>query len=61
MNEEEKKRVAEVIADLVNLAETAMHQANSDGAMYEIQGELEDAVEVYAELTGTVLRTQGLN
>jgi hypothetical protein len=31
------------LEDLVSLAEAAMHEANNDGAEYDIDGELDDA------------------
>lgn len=37
-------RLARCLDDLAGIAEDAMNQANRDGAEYDVEGELEDAL-----------------
>ncbi|HEX7050333.1 MAG TPA: hypothetical protein VF188_09045 [Longimicrobiales bacterium] len=47
---EEIRRLREVLADLIGVAEAAMRQANNDGGEYDVDGELADARAVLAEV-----------
>jgi len=49
---DQRKELLEALEDLVCLAETAMHEANNDGAGYDVGGELEAARAAIAKAKG---------